>query len=275
MLDQALTLRRVRRTKNIILAIIAVGMIVLILVMMSHKGVSSSPLFIPVPSIILIVIMGMMLMNFTSISFNGVEMATGDSPGRKFRTAQHGFKVGAWTGVLCLILVIVFVFTIPWVESELSTYRNETLGEGTIKEHEWYMVDPFDLTHAEGLSLEVVDGAPMDYIIRMRDESTGKFEDKETGEVTDGDPLEKDLSDWPKGDYMTVFWTEGEGSDDTSEYIYELSRSINPQLTLALTGLLGVIAVSSIIYAVIAYVLMKRFEVESVGGLATFSDDGY
>jgi hypothetical protein len=74
---------------------------------------------------------------------------------------------------------------------------------------------------------------------------------------------------------MTVFWTEGEGGDDTSEYIYELSRSINPQLTLALTGLLGVIAVSSIIYAVIAYVLMKRFEVESVGGLATFSDDGY
>lgn len=275
MLDQALTLRKVRRTKNIILAIIAVGMIVLILVMMSHKGVSSSPLFIPIPSIILIVIMGMMLMNFTSISFNGVEMATGDSPGRKFRTAQHGFKVGAWTGVLCLILVIVFVFTIPWVESELSTYRNETLGEGTIKEHEWYMVDPFDLTHAEGLSLEVVDGAPMEYIIRMRDEATGKFEDKESGEVTDGDPLEKDLSDWPKGDYMTVFWTEGEGGDDTSEYIYELSRSINPQLTLALTGLLGVIAVSSIIYAVIAYVLMKRFEVESVGGLATFSDDGY
>lgn len=275
MLDQALTLRKVRRTKNIILAIIAVGMIVLILIMMSHKGVSSSPLFIPIPSIILIIIMGMMLMNFTSISFNGVEMATGDSPGQKFRSAQHGFKVGAWTGVLCLILVILFVFTIPWVESELSTYRNETLGEGTIKEHEWYMVDPFDLTHAEGLSLEVVDGAPMEYIIRMRDEATGKFEDKETGKVTDGDPLEKDLSDWPKGDYMTVFWTEGEGGDDTSEYIYELSRSINPQLTLALTGLLGVIAVSSIIYAVIAYVLMKRFEVESVGGLATFSDDGY
>jgi hypothetical protein len=151
MLDQALTLRKVRRTKNIILAIIAVGMIVLILVMMSHKGVSSSPLFIPIPSIILIVIMGMMLMNFTSISFNAVEMVTGDSPGRKFRTAQHGFKVGAWTGVLCLILVILFVFAIPWVESELSTYRNETLGEGTIKEHEWYMVDPFDLTHADGL----------------------------------------------------------------------------------------------------------------------------
>ena len=57
-------------------------MIILILISMSHKGASSSPLFIPVPAIIFIVIMSMMLMNFVSIAFNGVEMSTADSPGQ-------------------------------------------------------------------------------------------------------------------------------------------------------------------------------------------------
>ena len=254
---------------------IAIGMIILILISMSHKGASSSPLFVPVPAIIFIVIMSMMLMNFVSIAFNGVEMSTADSPGQKFRTAQHGFRVSMWTGVLCLILVILFVFAIPWVESELSTYRNETLDEGTIKEHEWYSVDPFDLTRADLLSLEVVDGAPMEYIIRAKDTTTGKYEDKDTGQVMEGDPLKMDVSDWPNGDYMTVFWTEAEGGTDTSEFIYQLDRAINPELTLALTGLLGVIAISSLIWAVVAYVLMKRFEVASVGGLATYADDGF
>jgi len=249
-------------------------MIIIILISMSHKGASSSPLLVPVPAIIFIVIMSMMLMNFVSIAFSGVEMSTADSPGQKFRTAQHAFKVSIWTGVLCLILVILFVFAIPWVESQLSTDRNETLDEGTIKEHEWYSVDPFDLTRADQLSLEIVDGTPMEYIIRAKDTTSGKYEDKDTGQVVEGDPLKMDLSDWPNGDYMTVFWTEGEGGDGTSEFIYHLNRAINPELNMALTGLLGVIAISSLIWAVVAYVLMKRFEVESVGGLATYIDDG-
>ena len=275
LLDQALTLRRVRRTKNLLLAVVGIGMIILILISMSHKGVSSSPLFVPTPAIIFIVIMGAMLMNFVSISFNAVEMTTADSPSQKFRTAQHGFTVAAWTGALCLILVLVFaLLAIPFTEQELPTEIIETLGEGTIKDHEWYRKDPFDLTYASELSLEVVDGAPMEWVIRAKDTETGKYEDKDSGQVVEGGELEMDISDWPKGDYKTVFWTEGEVGDTTSEYKYVLSRKINPELTSALTGLLAVIAITSIVWAVVAYILMKRFEVESVGGLAgTMSED--
>lgn len=269
MLDQALTLRRVRRTKNILLAIVGIGMIVLILVSMAHKGVSSSPLFVPIPAIIFIVLMGAMLMNFVSISFNAVEMSTSDSPSQKFRSAQHGFKVSAWTGGLCLILVLFFaLLAVPYADQALPTEINETLGVGTIKEHEWYMKDPFDLTYASELSLEVVEGSSMEWVIRAKDTETGKYEDKDSGQVLSGDKLVVDISDWPTGDYKTVFWTEGESGDNTSEFVYVLSRDINSDLTSALTGLLAVIAISSIIWAVVAYVLMKRFEVESVGGLA-------
>jgi hypothetical protein len=74
---------------------------------------------------------------------------------------------------------------------------------------------------------------------------------------------------------MTVFWTDGSSQTDESSYEYKVERRLNPDLSMALTGILGVIAVSSIIWAVLTHVLMKRFEVESVGGLATTYDQPF
>jgi hypothetical protein len=275
LLDQALTLRKVRRTKNILLGVTALGMVILIIISMSHKGMSASPLFIPVPTIILIVMMSAMLMNFIAIAFNAVEIFTSDGPGQRFRSAQHGRNVSMWTGALCMILVLAFFFAIPYVEGQISTERAETLDTGTVKEHEWFTQDDFDLSFAEELYLEVEEGATMDYTLRAKNPNTGKFEDKEFGRVDVGDPLRIDLTEWPTGDYMTVFWTEGNPETYESSYIYKVERKMNPELSLALTGILGVVAVSSIIYAVVAHVLMKRYEVESVGGLATTFEEPY
>ena len=97
-----MTLRKVRRTKNIVLGIIAIGMVILIIVAMQHKGASTNPLFIPIPAIILTIMLAAMLMNFTSIAFNATEITIADTPGQKFRSAQHGHNVGKWTGILCL-----------------------------------------------------------------------------------------------------------------------------------------------------------------------------
>jgi hypothetical protein len=276
LLDQALTLRKVRRTKNILLGVTALGMVIVILISMSHKGMSASPLFVPIPAIILIVMVSAMLMNFISIAFNAVEVITADSPGQRFRSAQHGRNVSRWTGALCLVLVIVFFLVIPYVETEISTQRVETLDTGTVKEHEWFTVDDFDLSYTDTLFLEVTEGAPMDYIVRVKNTNTGKYEDKLSGQVQEGDSLDLDLTDWPLGDYMTVFWTDGTPDTDESSYDYQVNRLLNPDLSLALTGILGTIAISSIIWAGISHVLMKRYEIESVGGLATsFSDDAY
>lgn len=275
MLDQALTLRKVRRTKNILLGITALGMVILIIISMSHKGMSASPLFIPVPTIIFIIMISAMLMSFIAIAFNGVEIFTADSSGQRFRSAQHGRNVSMWTGTLCMVLVLVFFFAIPYVEGQISTERNEALDTGTVKEHEWFTVDDFDLSFAEELYLEIEEGASMDYTLRTKNPNTGKFEDKESGQVDVGDPLSIDLTEWPPGDYMTVFWTEGSPETYESSYQYNVKRNMNPELSIALTGILGVIAVSSIIYAVVAHVLMKRFEVESVGGLATSFNDPF
>lgn len=275
LLDQAVSLRKVRRTKNILLGVTALAMVIIIILSMSHKGMSGSPLFIPIPAIILIVMLGAMLMNFISIAFNGVEIATADSSGQRFRSAQHGRNVSQWTGALCIILVIAFFFIIPYVETEISTNRVETLDTGTIKEHEWFTVDDFDLSYTDELVLKVTDGAPIDYTIRVKNPNSGKFEDKLSGQVQEGDALRLDLKGWPQGDYLTVFWTDGTAQDEESSYDYQVNRLLNPDLSLALTGILGVIAVSSIIWAVVSYVLMKRFEIESVGGLATSFDQTY
>ena len=272
LLDQALTLRKVRRTKNILLGVTAIAMVVVIIISMSHKGMSASPLFLPIPALILIVMLSAMLMNFISIAFNAVEIVTADSPGQRFRSAQHGRNVSRWTGILCMVLVIVFFIAIPYVEGEISTHRVETLDTGTIKEHEWFTVDDFDLSFTEELILEVTEGAPMDYTIRVKNTNTGEFEDKLSGQVQEGNALELDLADWPQGDYLTVFWTDGTVDDDTSSFDYKVNRALNPDLGLALTGILGVIAISSIIWSVVAHVLMKRYEIESVGGLATEID---
>ena len=171
-----------------------------------------------------------------------------------------------------MVLVIVFFIAIPYVEGEISTHRVETLDTGTIKEHEWFTVDDFDLSFTEELILEVTEGAPMDYTIRVKNTNTGEFEDKLSGQVQEGNALELDLADWPQGDYLTVFWTDGTVDDDTSSFDYKVNRALNPDLGLALTGILGVIAISSIIWSVVAHVLMKRYEIESVGGLATEID---
>jgi len=275
LLDQALSLRKVRRTKNILLGVTALAMVIVIIISMSHKGMSGSPLFIPIPAIILIVMLSAMLMNFISIAFNGVEITTADTSGQRFRSAQHGRNVSQWTGVLCIVLVVVFFLIIPYVETEISTDRVETLDTGTIKEHEWFTVDDFDLSYTSELVLKVVDGAPIDYTIRVKNPNTGKFEDKLSGQVQEGDALELDLTDWPLGDYLTVFWTDGTPQTDESSYDYQVNRLLNPDLSLALTGILGVIAISSIIWAVVAHVLMKRFEIQSVGGLATSFDESY
>lgn len=275
LLDQALTLRKVRRTKNILLGLTAIGMVIVIFISMSHKGMSASPIFLPVPALVLIVMMAAMLMNFISIAFNGVEIVTADSSGQRFRSAQHGRNVSRWTGILCLVLVILFFIAIPYVEDEISTHRVETLDTGTIKEHEWFTVDDFDLSYTDKLILEVTEGAPMDYTIRVKDTDSGKYEDKLSGQVQEGDALELDLTDWPRGDYMTVFWTDGTPDYEVSSYDYQVDRALNPDLSLALTGMLGVIAVSSIIWMAVAHVLMKRYEVESVGGLAITYDQTY
>ena len=268
-------MRRVRRTKNILLGVTAIAMVIVIIISMSHKGMSASPLFLPVPALILIVMMAAMLMNFISISFNGVEVVTAESPGQRFRSAQHGRNVSRWTGGLCIVLVILFFLVIPYVEGEVSTHRVETLDTGTIKEHEWFTVDDFDISYTQQLVLEVTDGAPMDYTIRVKNTATGAYEDKLSGQVQEGDALELELEDWPQGDYMTVFWTDGTAEDDTSSFDYQVNRALNPDLSLALTGILGVIAISSIVWAVVSHVLMKRYEVESVGGLSTSYDRGY
>lgn len=268
LLDQALSLRKVRRTKNILLGVTALAMVIVLIISMSHKGMSASPLFIPIPAIILIVLLAGMLMNFISIAFNGVEISTADSPAQRFRSAQHGRNVSMWTGILCIILVFLFFMVIPYVEGEISTHRVEALDTGTIKEHEWFTVDDFDLSYTDKLVLEVTDGAPMQYTIRAKNTASGKYEDKLSGQIQNGDALELDLTDWPQGDYMTVFWTDGSSGVEESSYDYQVDRVLNPDLTLALTYILGVIAVTSIIWTAISHVLMKRYEVESVGGLS-------
>ena len=272
MLDQALNLRKVRRLKLILLAAIAIAMVVLILISMSHKGLTASPLFLPFPAILFTVLMAGMLMTLVAIVFNAVEVLTADTPGQRFTSAQHGFKVSAISGAIILGLAITFVFIIPLVENYISTEESDILDTSTVRTHDFFNVDEFDSTYVDFLVLDNVAGAPLYYAIKSKDPSTSRYQEKETGQLSEGDQLKLDLKEWPRGDYRMEMWIEGTPTQEETEFLYKLERFLNPEISISLTGFLGVIGVSNIVWAVIAYVLMRRYEVESVGGLATFPE---
>jgi hypothetical protein len=268
MLDQALNLRKVRRTKNLLLVAIAIAMVVLILVSLVHKGLAASPLFVPFPAILYTVLMAGMLMTMVSIVFNGVEIATGDSVGRRFLSAQHGFRVSRMTGALVLILVVVFALLIPFVEDYIATDEADTLNTTRVPQHDFESRDPFDVSYVYHLTLEVHQGAPLDWAIKTKNPDTSRYTEKERGRVQPGDKLTLDLKEWPRGEYRFEFYIEDDSTAEESEYTYHVERMLNAEISHALTGFLAVIAIAHIVWTAVAYVLMKRYEVESVGGLA-------
>lgn len=269
LVDQAMRLRMVRRVKNLLLLIIAILMIVLIIVAMVHKGMSGSPLFLPFPAILFAVIMCGMLMNLVSVIFNGVEIATSDTPGQRFLTAQHGHRLARITGVLVLVLVIVFILLIPLVDVYISTDDKGTLDISLIRDHEWTTVDDFDASYAQELTIKAVSGADLEYTLETKDQNTGDWEETLTEVVPSGETFTIDLEDWPREDYRSVWAMVEDPTDPETRYEYNIHRKLNPELKISLTGFLGAIAVANIVWAVITFILMKRYETESVGGLAT------
>jgi hypothetical protein len=269
MLDQAMVTRKVRRVKNLLLVAIAIAMVVLVLISMAHKGLSSSPLFVPFPAILYTVIMAGMLMSLVAIVFNGVEIVTNDTPGRKFLSAQHGFKVSMVTGVIVLFLALLFFFTIIWVQAYIATDEADTLDTSRVPQHDFESRDPFDVSYVYHLTLEVEEGADLEWAIKTKDPDTARYTEKERGQVLSGDTLTLNLKDWPRGEYRFEFYIDENSAIETSDYHYHVERFLNPEISHALTGFLAVIAIANIAWGAIAFVLMKRYEVESVGGLAT------
>ena len=264
-----MTLRKVRRIKNLLLVSIAIVMIILIVVSMAHKGMSASPLFLPFPAILFTVLMAGMLMTFVAIVFNAVEIFTADTPSQRFLSAQHGFKVSLWTGVIVLVLVIIFVLLIPWVETAVSTDERDDLDTTQVRTHTFELRDQFDATSVTDMVIENEGDTTIDYVIKAKDPSTSRFNEKDSGQVLGGDTEVIDLSEWPMGEYRTELSVEDSPSGGTTTFHYQIKRDLNPEIDIALTGFLGVIAVANIVWCVIAFVLMRRYEVESVGGLAT------
>ncbi len=269
MLDQAMSLRKVRRIKNLLLIGIVIVMFILIVMSMAHKGLTGSPLFLPFPAILFTVLMAGMLMTFVAIVFNAVEIATAESPSQRFLGAQHGFKVSVWTGAICLALVIVFIVLIPIVERTVSTEERDTIDTSIVRTHDFVTIDQFDATFVEDMNLENVEGETLQYVIKSKDPSTSRYNEKDSGQVLSGETVVLDLTEWPKGDYRIEMFIDENTMGGTTTFVYKLERNLNPEVGIALTGFLGVIAVANIVWFVIAFVLMRRYEVESVGGLAS------
>jgi hypothetical protein len=269
MLESTMKQRRVRRVKNVINVAIALVMVLLIFLVFRHKGGSISPVFIPLPSIILVIIMSGMLMNIVSIIFNGAELAVSETPGRKFMVAQHGMRVARATGVIVLVFFILFTLLIPYTESYISTNEPSDIDISTIKVDKFYNVDDFDVEYAQPLSVKVLTGPPVFYTLYYRESKTGTFEEKQNGSAQPNTTFELPLKDYPRGEYKIEIYINGGPQGNLSGTIYRIDRHLNPDLRTALTTLLLVIAIANITWTVVTYVLMRKYEVESVGGLAT------
>ena len=269
-LEATMKQRRVRRVKNIINVAIALVMVLLVFLVFKHKEGSFSPVFIPVPAIIMVIIMGGMLMNIVSIIFNGAEISVSESPGRKFMTAQHGMRVARVTGVLVLVMFIMFTLLIPYVEDYISTNEAEPIDLSTIKVDTFENVDNFDVEYAKPLSIEVRSGPPVLFNLYFKDLDTGSFGDvpKQNGSVPSNTTFELPIDGFPRGEYKIELYIEGGPDGTQSDLVYRIDRHVNPDLRVSLTTFLLIIAIANLAWTVVTYILMRRYEVESVGGLA-------
>lgn len=273
-LEATMRQRRVRRVKNIINISIVLVMVLLVFLVFRHKEGSFSPVFIPLPGIIMVLIMGGMLMNIVSIIFNGAEISVSESPGRKFMTAQHGMRVARVTGVLVLIMFIMFTLLIPYVETYISTNEREPIDLSVIKVDKFENVDDFDVEYAKPLSVEVKSGPPVFYNLYFKDLDTGTFGDepKQNGSVPSNTTYKMPIDKFPRGEYKIELYIEGGPEGTQSDVVYRIDRHINSDLTVSLTTFLLIIAIANLAWTVVTYVLMRRYEVESVGGLAAPED---
>jgi hypothetical protein len=268
MLDQTMRQRRVKRVGTVVQVLIALLMIVLIVLAYQHKDGSISPLFLPFPAIILVVVMCGFLMNVVSIIFNASEIGVVDTAGRKFMVAQHGMHVARATGIIVLILFIVFLLLIPYVETAISTDEREPIDLTTIKVDTFDNIDEFDAEYAERVIIDVQSGPDVHYALYYKESATNTFEEKNVSIVPSGTAGYIPIKDYPRGEYKVELFIEESGNLTESDVIYKIERHINPDLGLALTWFLLVIAIANIAWTVVTYVLMRRYEVQSVGGLA-------
>ena len=273
-LEATMKQRRVRRVKNIINISIALVMVLLVFLVFKHKAGSFSPVFIPLPGIIMVLIMGGMLMNLVSIIFNGAEISVSESPGRKFMTAQHGMRVARVTGVIVLVMFIMFTLLIPYVEDYISTNEREPIDLSVIKTDTFDNIDDFDVEYAKPLTIEVASGPPVLYNLYFKDLDTGSFgeEPRQNGSVPSNTTFDIPMDKFPRGEYKIELWIEGGPEGTQSDLVYKIDRHINSDLKVSLTTFLLIIAIANLAWTVVTYILMRRYEVQSVGGLAAPED---
>jgi hypothetical protein len=273
-LEATMKQRRVRRVKNIINISIALVMVLLVFLVFKHKAGSFSPVFIPLPGIIMVLIMGGMLMNLVSIIFNGAEISVSESPGRKFMTAQHGMRVARVTGVIVLVMFILFTLLIPYVEDYISTDEREPIDLSIIKTDTFDNIDDFDVEYAKPLTIEVASGPPVLYNLYFKDLDTGTFgeEPRQNGSVPSNTTFNIPMDRFPRGEYKIELWIEGGPEGTQSDLVYKIDRHINSDLKVSLTTFLLIIAIANLAWTVVTYILMRRYEVQSVGGLAAPED---
>ena len=268
LLDQTMRQRRVKRVGTVVQVLIALLMILLIVLVYQHKGGSVSPVFLPFPAIILVVVMCGFMMNIVSIIFNAAEIGVVDTAGRRFMVAQHGMRVARATGIIVLILFIVFLLLIPYVETAISTNEHEPIDLTTIKVDTFDNIDDFDAEYAERVLIDVKSGPDVHYALYYKEGATGTFEEKNVSIVPSGTVGSIPIKDYPRGEYKVELFIEESGNMTESDVVYQIERHINPDLELALTWFLLVIAIANIVWTVVTYVLMRKYEVESVGGLS-------
>jgi|MudIll2142460700_1097286.scaffolds.fasta_scaffold29551_2 hypothetical protein len=268
MLEQTMRQRRVKRVGTVVQVLIALLMIALIVLAYQNKDGSVSPLFLPFPAIILVVVMCGFLMNVVSIIFNAAEIGVVDTAGRKFMVSQHGMRVARATGIIVLILFIVFLLLIPYVETAISTDEREPIDLSTIKVDTFDNIDEFDAEYAERVIIDVQSGPDVHYALYYKESATNTFEEKNVSVVPSGTVGYIPIKDYPRGEYKVELFIEESGNLTESDVIYKIERHINPDLELALTWFLLVIAIANIAWTVVTYVLMRKYETASVGGLA-------
>ncbi len=132
--------RLVRRAGYAALSILV---LVLTLVVWSVGGGTFDPLYVPLPALMFIILLGALLLNVTAVAFGAFEVQAASGGEQRYLIAKHGYSTGLVTAGFAVFFFVMIAALGPLIDSQIDYDKNIELG---LRSQDGVITAPFNVT---------------------------------------------------------------------------------------------------------------------------------
>ncbi len=132
--------RLVRRAGYAALSILV---LVLTLVVWAVGGGTLDPLYIPLPALMFIILLGALLLNVTAVAFGAFEVKAASGGEQRYLIAKHGYSTGLVTAGFAVFFFVMIAALGPLIDSQIDYDKNIELG---LRSQDGVITAPFNVT---------------------------------------------------------------------------------------------------------------------------------